>query len=236
MPLKEFHLRSGGYGPELIDLVLSLSQLETLTFNPSTPGFEHLRTHPTLKLIGHDFNKPDLQPPVAEYWRAYDERTALAQKNALLKLNVLELPDGTKRIVLSDRSLTAIPPVDWTNVSVLNISGTKISDLGPLRGLKLTGGTFMRTPVSDLEPLRGSPVARLALLETSVTDVSPLLDCPNLESVAFPRTVKNVDVLWKHPKLSYIGYTEGPAPDCLAETTAAEFWRIYDAKKAAGGQ
>lgn len=230
MPVKQFHLRAGGYGPELIDLVLSLPRLEILTLNPSTPGFERLRTHPTLKFIGHDQNKPDLQLPVADYWRAYDERTTEAQKNALLKLDVRKLGDGTKRLQLQDPALTAIPQLDWTNVSVFIFFNTKISDLSPLRGVKLRAITFFKTPVADLEPLRGSPVVKLAFMETAVTDVSPLLDCPNLEAVSLSRTVKNVEVLRKHPKLRHIGYTEGPGPDYLPETTAEEFWRVYDAK------
>lgn len=68
-------------------------------------------------------------------------------------------------------------------------------------------------------------------METAITDVSPLLDCPNLEAVSLSRTVKNVEVLRKHPKLRHIGYTEGPGPDYLPETTAEEFWRIYDGKQ-----
>jgi len=230
MPVKELHLMSTGQPPEFVDWLLEMKRLERISINRATPGLERLRTHPSLKILGHDTNNIVGYLAVAEYWRTYDERKAEAQKNALLKLDVRKLGDGTKRLQLSDPELTAIPPLDWTNVSVFIFFNTKISDLSPLRGVKLRAITFFKTPVADLEPLRGSPVVKLAFMETAVTDVSPLLDCPNLEAVSLSRTVKNVEVLRKHPKLRHIGYTEGPGPDYLPETTAEEFWRVYDAK------
>lgn len=230
MPLKRLHIGNSALSPDLVEIVMGLDRLETLSISPSVSGFERLRSHPTLKYLGHSPNDFLRYPPVADYWRAYDERTAQAQKSALLKLDVRRLGNGTKRLALSDPALAAIPPLDWTNVSVFVFSGTRISDLSPLRGLNLKFITFLKTPVADLEPLRGSPVVKLAFMETAVSDVSALLDCPNLESVVLSRTVKNVEVLRKHPKLKYIGYTEGPGPDYLPETTAEEFWRIYDVK------
>lgn len=234
MPLKRLHISNSAVSPDLVEIVMGLSRLEMLSISSSVPGFERLRAHPTLKHLGHNNNESNRYPPVADYWLAYDKRKAEAERIALLKLNVRNYPDGTRRVQLNNPDLTAIPPLDWTDVSGFIFFNTKISDLSPLRGRNLRAITFFKTPVSDLEPLRGSPVVKLAFMETSVTDVSPLLDCPNLEAVSLSRTVKNVEVLRKHPKLKHIGYTEGPGPDYLPETTAEEFWKLYDAKQPGG--
>jgi len=232
MPMERLHIGNSALSEDLVDIVMSLKRLEMLSISGSVPGFERLRTHPTLKYLGHYNNDSNRYPPVAEYWRAYDKRKTEAQKNAANKINVRTLSDGTKRLQIQDSAVSAIPPLDWTDVSVFVFFGTQINDLSPLRGVRLKAISFFKTPVADLEPLRGSPVVKLAFMETAVTDVGPLLDCPNLEAVSLPRTVKNVEVLRKHPKLRYLGYTEGPGPDYLPETTAEQFWKIYDALQA----
>ena len=230
MPLKELHMRDVGQQPELMDLVMSLPNLELLTIDRSVAGFERLRTHPTLKILGHDRNNLARYLAVSDYWPAYDAEKVAAGKLAALRIRTSTLPDGTKRVEL-DPSTAEIPALDWTNVSRLILGNTKVSDLSPIRGVKLKTLSFQRTQVVDLEPLRGSPVIKLAFMETGVTDVSPLLDCPNLEVVVLSRSVKNVEVLHQHPKLRHIGYTEGPGPDYLPETTAEQFWKEYDAAK-----
>jgi len=104
----------------------------------------------------------------------------------------------------------------------------------PIRGVKLRALAVQGSPVTDLAPLRGSPLVKLNLIDTGITDISPLLECPNLEQVALPRGVKNLELLRQHPKLRYLGYAEGPAPDYRPDQTAEEFWKEYDAQKAAG--
>src|SRR5262249_13713539 len=50
----------------------------------------------------------------------------------------------------------------------------KLSDLGPLRGLRLTTLTCGCNPITDLSPLLGMPLKRLGCGSTRVSDLTPL--------------------------------------------------------------
>jgi Leucine-rich repeat (LRR) protein len=64
---------------------------------------------------------------------------------------------------------------------------SKLTDLLPLRGLKLKTLSLRDTRVADLTPLQGMPLTRLALSGTRVADISPLKGMP-LESLDLWRT------------------------------------------------
>lgn len=64
--------------------------------------------------------------------------------------------------------------VDAEGFCHLNLEGTDVSDLSPLRGLPLSELNVARTPVADLSPLKGMPLKQLNLLDTRVSDLSPL--------------------------------------------------------------
>jgi hypothetical protein len=62
---------------------------------------------------------------------------------------------------------------------ILECSGTypkkgKLSDLTPLRGLRLTHLGCEENPVADLSPLRGMPLTNLTAGDTRISDLSPL--------------------------------------------------------------
>ena len=66
------------------------------------------------------------------------------------------------------------------NLSVLDISGTKISDLGPLAGMA-TLETFLAlggVAIVDLGPLKGLPLRHLELEKCAVRDLEPLRRAP----------------------------------------------------------
>ena len=107
-----------------------------------------------------------------------------------------------------------------------------VSDLSPLRCAPLERLSIEHTPVADISMLRDMPLRGVFLEQTPVTDVSVLADIPTLEEVQLPPGAKNVEVLRKHPRIAFISYsvfmnTGRPT------RTATEFWKEFDAKKAA---
>jgi Leucine-rich repeat (LRR) protein len=54
----------------------------------------------------------------------------------------------------------------------------KLTDLWPLKDMKLTSLSFWSTNVSDLSPLRGMKLGTLSCGWTKVSDLSPLMDMP----------------------------------------------------------
>jgi len=72
---------------------------------------------------------------------------------------------------------------DYANLQELDLSGTQVSDIEPLRGLsKLQEFNLWNTQVSDIEPLRDlSNLQMLYLSGTQVSDIEPLRGITNLQ-------------------------------------------------------
>lgn len=56
--------------------------------------------------------------------------------------------------------------------------GRVLSDLSPLKGMKLTSVGLYFTPVTDLSPLQGMPIHNLTLWGSQISDLTPLKDMP----------------------------------------------------------
>jgi len=99
----------------------------------------------------------------------------------------------------------------WTDLSLLSgmslqrldVSyNRELSNLGPLRGMKLVSLQAAHTQVADLSPLAGMPLERLVLSRCPVTDLSPLaelpltyLDLSGCENVRDPSPLSRVTTL-----------------------------------------
>ena len=73
-----------------------------------------------------------------------------------------------------------------TELEILNLAGTPVSDLSPLGGLRsLKTLSLSGTPVRDLSPLRGlKALKKLYLDYTQVRDLSPLGGTPGPSTAA----------------------------------------------------
>jgi hypothetical protein len=78
------------------------------------------------------------------------------------------LPPGSKSKV-SD-----LAPLRGMKLTRLNLDRTRVDDLSDLRGMPLKELTFSITRVADLSPLRGMPLKRLDFEGTPVADLTPL--------------------------------------------------------------
>src|SRR5262249_40393790 len=95
-----------------------------------------------------------------------------------------------------------------------------------LQGMPLTSLQVHGTQVSDLTPLRGMPLTFLDMPNNNVEDLSPLQGI-KLEAVFFtPKNIrKGMNVLRQMRSLKTLGIS-AKAKDRL---TPEEFWRNYDA-------
>ncbi len=92
----------------------------------------------------------------------------------------------------------------------------------------LPPGEYVGSTIRSVEFLRGRTVKTVELSACeNLTDITPLKDCTQLESLSFPRTARDIEFLRRMPSLKRL---------CISYPLilAAEFWKEYDALKAAG--
>ncbi len=119
-------------------------------------------------------------------------------------------------------------------LKLLGCSGTKITDLSPLKGMPLETLQLQKTKVTDLSALRGMPLTDLRLHDcTDLTDLSPLAEAKELTSLTLPAGAQNIDFLRAFPRLERISFKEDWKNGGRPDKTAAEFWKEYDAKNPA---
>ena len=123
------------------------------------------------------------------------------------------------------------PLAGMQTLEFLNLTHTIVTDLTPLRDLKLRRLELGYTPVSDLTPLRGQPLEVLAVDHChELKDISLLAEFPTLTSLLISKEVGGVEALRKLPKLEFLsdewsGSFEQPA------RPAAEFWAAWEKNK-----
>jgi hypothetical protein len=161
-------------------------------------------------------------------------------------LRPIASPDLRKLQVRGSDLRDLSPIKDCSQLEWLDITNTRVGDLGPLKGKPLVELRMSSTPVIDLSPLAGMPlqvlwaencplsdVSALATTKlqhlrihgTTVRDVSPLKDLPLQRCTLTPRNVSfGIEFLRKKPELRYIGTRESDGMQ-----TAEVFWKNYDA-------
>ena len=147
--------------------------------------------------------------------------------------NLAPLADAPLKILRIDSSrVTDIAPLSkFASLEELNLNGLLITDLTPLTRLHLTSLSCGRTKITSIAPLRGQPLRYLSLDNTAVTDLSPLEGCTTLEEIILPAKAGDLSMLRKLPRLKFIS---APNVGSRLKYAAAEFWKEYDAKQAAG--
>src|SRR5262249_9028365 len=106
----------------------------------------------------------------------------------------------------------------------LYLSGCpNVSDLTPLRGMRLTELNVHGTAVRDLTPLKGMRLTFLHAQNTGVTDLTPLTGMPLEDLRLTPKnSARGLEVLRDMKSLKTIGIGGNQA------WPAAEFWARYD--------
>ncbi len=139
-----------------------------------------------------------------------------------------------RRLILSGTDVVDLDPLRGMPLQELNLTKLKVRNIEPLRGMPLRQLNLAHTLVSDLEPLRGMPLVVLQIPGAEVNDVGILADIPSLEEINLPEDkVANLERLRTLPNLRYLSSAWNFETNHPAQT-AEEFWKAYDAAKAAG--
>jgi hypothetical protein len=107
-----------------------------------------------------------------------------------------------------------------------------VTDLTPLKGMRLELLNLVDTRVTDLSVLRGMPLTSLRLHGCSkLTDFSPLKEVRELTTLTLPAGAKGIEFLRGFPHLERLGFNEDVKNGYRPDMTVAEFWKAYDAGK-----
>jgi Leucine-rich repeat (LRR) protein len=124
-----------------------------------------------------------------------------------------------------EAKLSDLSPLRSMKITELFCYHTMVSDLSPLKGMPLVTLNCGSTPVADLSPLRGAPLKILICDATNVSDLAPLHGMP-LTSLAFTpaKITHGIEVVRNMKSVTILrisGHSDQLAP--------AEFWQKYDA-------
>ena len=140
-----------------------------------------------LKKLNPDFNgqvTPTIQDGVVTGLELLSDNVAdLSPVRALAGLKSLDCrgdnsPDSKSKV-------SNLAPLRGMKLTRLVLDRTGVADLADLRGMPLEQLLFSRTWVADLAPLRGMPLKRLEFGGTHVADLTPL-EGMELETLYFP--------------------------------------------------
>jgi hypothetical protein len=122
--------------------------------------------------------------------------------------------------------LSDLTPLRGLRLSHLNCADNPVADLSPLRGMPLTGLIAGETRVSDLSPLQGMPLKMLTLQNTRVKDLSPLREMPLTGlDLYHARGVSDISPLKGMP-LDYLNLTALPVSDISVLATMKSLRRL----------
>ena len=151
-------------------------------------------------------------------------------------------------------TISDVSPLRGMPLKNLNLGYTQVRDLSPLQGMPLESLGLVAVPATDLHPLKGmalsgylhaggSGINDISVLKgmplkeltldgcKNLHDLTPLAECRQLERLTIPVHCADIEFLRSLPKLQRLGYD---AADGLSKLLpVAEFWKKYDAQKAA---
>jgi serine/threonine protein kinase len=159
---------------------------------------------------------------VTEFGFDTDKVADISPVRALVGLKSLDCAGSDDRKgILSD-----LVPLRGMRLTKLNCAGTKVLDLSPLKGMPLTVLDCHATPVSDLSPLKGMPITELLVNGTMISDLSPL-EGKNLTAIFFtPNEITTGIAAVRQMKSVQIMGLNWENKDKFRPD---EFWKRYDA-------
>jgi hypothetical protein len=162
------------------------------------------------------------------FWRDWDREQLFvpALRNAGIKFFLNKLPNGNYSLNLAKQPIRDLSILKGAPISELDISECPILDLAPIHDLPIETLRINAVP-ADIGSLRGTQLRELYASQCpNVTDVAALVEIPTLENLTVPPWARNLELLRKLPRLQRLGFF---ARSRIPVTTAAEFWKEYEA-------
>ncbi len=104
--------------------------------------------------------------------------TEIGIGGAVTDLSPVRALAGLKVFNCSDGPLSDLTPLKGMKLASLNLTSSLMNDLSPLEGMPLTSLVVGWPKLRDLSPLKGMPLTSLELAGTPVGDLSPLKGMP----------------------------------------------------------
>ncbi len=216
-----------------------------------------LRDLPALKTIVADQSGkkgPIAADSSAVFWKKWDllitvarplraagiwfQASVLANDSLYLNLNDqpirdLSILEGApiSRLDMMKTKVSDLRPLRTMKLHYLQILGSPVTDLSSLRGLPLTFLNIGYTTVSDLSPVEGMPLTGFYVNGSTVTDFTPLAKIQTLTSILLPMPKPgapplNIEPLRTLPNLQRLSFTFDQSIGPV--TTAKDFWAHWD--------
>lgn len=133
-------------------------------------------------------------------------------------------PILVSRLTLDNVNLPDLSMLEGMDLRELSLKGCRgITDLTPLRGMKLERLNLASTAVLDLSPLAGMPLVELSLNDCNkLADVSPLKQVATLQRLLLPPSARDIEFLRGMKSIQTLSYKNLSQP-------AADFWKEFDA-------
>lgn len=135
-------------------------------------------------------------------------------------LAFLENMQGVQALDIGDTAITDLRPLKGLKLVEFYMENTKVQDISPLRGMPLQKLYLSGAPVRDLGPLDGAPLAELNAVGILATDLTGLARCPiqrlwltgtPVENIAPLKTVPLVSLTLHRTKVKDLSPLTGTA-------------------------
>lgn len=135
-------------------------------------------------------------------------------------LAFLEKMQTVQAIDIGDTAITNLLPLKGLKLVEFYMENTKVQDISPLRGMPLQKLYLSGAPVRDLGPLDGAPLVELNAVNILATDLTPLAKCPiqmlwltgtPVENISALKTVPLVSVTLHRTKVKDLSPLSGTA-------------------------
>jgi serine/threonine protein kinase/Leucine-rich repeat (LRR) protein len=237
-----------------LELLLLPSEYRDLP-SEEIAAIESLRNHPRLRQLGSEImNGMGYAATSAKdvFWQDWDREQSFvpALRKRVNKFEIIKLINGTYSLRMYGQNLGDLGFLKDAPISELDVAQCQITDLEPIRSLRLTMLNVSLNPVTDLTPLREMPLESLYLTGTEVKDISPLAklplkviamdsssgiddvsvlgEIPTLEKVTLPMGARKIEMLRKLPKLVKLSYYRNPESLWEPTTSVGQFWKAWD--------
>ncbi len=141
---------------------------------------------------------------------------ALREKNPKFKGEVGVRGDGQRIMVvgINDPAIKDISPLAGMPLVMLDLAQCQVTDVGPLKDMRLEECYLEGNPVRDISVLRGMPLVKFYASNTKIDDIGPLKGARFLQELNLIETaVADLEPLRGMPQLQMLWLTGCPVSD-----------------------
>jgi hypothetical protein len=137
---------------------------------------------------------------------------------------------------ISGSGVSTLEPLRGMQMTAIACTDNTINDLSPLVGMKLLQLACDNNPIADLSPISGMPIWKLSIKGTKVTDLGPLEGMKLRDFVFSPENItKGIDIVRNMKTIMFYPAPVQASPHPIGNglrlvpvMRADKFWELYD--------